>query len=523
MENVNIKINGMPMSVPAGSTIIEACKLAGIDIPTLCYMKDMNEIGACRMCVVEVKGARSLVAACVYPVNEGMEVITNSPKVIESRKTTLELILSTHDRKCLSCSRSGKCELQTLCRELGVEDAARFDGDRPTYDIDATQWLVRDNNKCVLCRRCVAACQDQYAGVIGANARGFDTHIGCAFEQPLNSVACIACGQCIVNCPVGALREKDDTDRVFEALADPEKVVVVQTAPAVRAALGEEFGFEMGTNVEGKMVAALRRLGFDKVFDTDFGADLTIMEEAHEFLDRVQNGGVLPMITSCSPGWIKFCEHYYPDLIPHLSTCKSPQQMQGSMIKSYYAEKAGIDPKDIVVVSVMPCIAKKFETTGIGIEDLVSIGTIGLIKAVSTFDYTKGARFATYASRCIDNEILMTFRAAKKSAGDVYISEPVETDKDGNSLTLMDLIDDGIDIHEQVDTLIKSRQLYRFLGKCLDKREFDVIIYRYGLYGKKPHTQSQTAEHMNISRSYVSRIEKKAIEKLRRMYDTTPL
>ena len=361
MENVNIKINGMPMSVPAGSTIIEACKLAGIDIPTLCYMKDMNEIGACRMCVVEVKGARSLVAACVYPVNEGMEVITNSPKVIESRKTTLELILSTHDRKCLSCSRSGKCELQTLCRELGVEDAARFDGERPTYDIDATQWLVRDNNKCVLCRRCVAACQDQYAGVIGANARGFDTHIGCAFEQPLNSVACIACGQCIVNCPVGALREKDDTDRVFEALADPEKVVVVQTAPAVRAALGEEFGFEMGTNVEGKMVAALRRLGFDKVFDTDFGADLTIMEEAHEFLDRVQNGGVLPMITSCSPGWVKFLEHYYPDLIPHLSTCKSPQTMQGAITKSYWAEKQGIDPKNIVSVSVMPCVAKKFE------------------------------------------------------------------------------------------------------------------------------------------------------------------
>ena len=409
MENVNIKINGMPMSVPAGSTIIEACKLAGIDIPTLCYMKDMNEIGACRMCVVEVKGARSLVAACVYPVNEGMEVITNSPKVIESRKTTLELILSTHDRKCLSCSRSGKCELQTLCRELGVEDAARFDGDRPTYEVDATQWLVRDNNKCVLCRRCVAAGNAQYAGVIGANARGFDTHIGCAFEQPLNSVACIACGQCIVNCPVGALREKDDTDRVFEALADPEKVVVVQTAPAVRAALGEEFGFEMGTNVEGKMVAALRRLGFDKVFDTDFGADLTIMEEAHEFLDRVQNGGVLPMITSCSPGWVKFLEHYYPDLIPHLSTCKSPQTMQGAITKSYWAEKQGIDPKNIVSVSVMPCVAKKFEITrddeagaGEGLQDVdISITTRELASMIERV----GLNFVSLPDEAFDNPL----------------------------------------------------------------------------------------------------------------------
>lgn len=381
MENVNIKLNGMPLSVPAGSTILEAAKTAGIDIPTLCYMKGMNEIGACRMCVVEVKGARSLVASCVYPVNEGMEVFTNTPRVINSRRTTLELLLSTHDKKCLSCSRSGKCELQTLCRELGVEDASRFDGDKPVYKIDETQWLVRDDNKCVLCRRCVAACNDQYVGVIGTNGRGIDTHISCAFEKPLGEVSCMACGQCIVNCPVGALREKDNTAEVFEALADPEKVVVVQTAPAVRAALGEEFGYEMGTNVEGKMVAALRRLGFNKVFDTDFGADLTIMEEATEFLNRVQNGGVLPMITSCSPGWVKFCEHYYPELLSHLSTCKSPQTMFGAILKSYWAEKNGVDPKNIVSVSVMPCTAKKFEITrddedGAGLPDVdISVTT----------------------------------------------------------------------------------------------------------------------------------------------------
>lgn len=363
MEMVNIKINNMPLSVPKGISILEAARMAGIEIPTLCYLKKINEIGACRICMVEVKGARSLVTACVYPVNEGMEIFTNTERVRKSRKTTLELILSTHDRKCLSCVRSGTCELQQLCKEFGVDDEGRFDGANPVHEYDDSAiHMIRDNGKCILCRRCVAACQAQHISVIGANARGFDTHIGSAFERPLDSVACVSCGQCIVNCPTGAIYEKDDTAKVLEAINDPEKFVVVHTAPSIRVTLGECFGMHIGTNVPGKMVAALRRLGFDKVFDTDFGADLTIVEEANEFLGRVQNGGVLPMITSCSPGWIKYCEHYYPDMLDHLSTCKSPQQMSGAIIKTWYAEKMGIDPKDIVVVGIMPCTAKKFET-----------------------------------------------------------------------------------------------------------------------------------------------------------------
>lgn len=363
MEMVNIKINNMPLSVPKGISILEAARTAGIEIPTLCYLKKINEIGACRICMVEVKGARSLVTACVYPVNEGMEIFTNTERVRKSRKMTLELILSTHDRKCLSCVRSGTCELQQLCKEFGVDDETRFDGANPVHEYDDSAiHMIRDNGKCILCRRCVAACQAQHISVIGANARGFDTHIGSAFERPLDSVACVSCGQCIVNCPTGAIYEKDDTAKVLEAINDPEKFVVVHTAPSIRVTLGECFGMHIGTNVQGKMVAALRRLGFDKVFDTDFGADLTIVEEANEFLGRVQNGGVLPMITSCSPGWIKYCEHYYPDMLDHLSTCKSPQQMSGAIIKTWYAEKMGIDPKDIVVVGIMPCTAKKFET-----------------------------------------------------------------------------------------------------------------------------------------------------------------
>lgn len=363
MEMVNIKINNMPLSVPKGISILEAARMAGIEIPTLCYLKKINEIGACRICMVEVKGARSLVTACVYPVNEGMEIFTNTERVRKSRKMTLELILSTHDRKCLSCVRSGTCELQQLCKEFGVDDEGRFDGANPVHEYDDSAiHMIRDNGKCILCRRCVAACQAQHISVIGANARGFDAHIGSAFERPLDSVACVSCGQCIVNCPTGAIYEKDDTAKVLEAINDPEKFVVVHTAPSIRVTLGECFGMHIGTNVQGKMVAALRRLGFDKVFDTDFGADLTIVEEANEFLGRVQNGGVLPMITSCSPGWIKYCEHYYPDMLDHLSTCKSPQQMSGAIIKTWYAEKMGIDPKDIVVVGIMPCTAKKFET-----------------------------------------------------------------------------------------------------------------------------------------------------------------
>ncbi|MFT3951889.1 MAG: NADH-dependent [FeFe] hydrogenase, group A6 [Oscillospiraceae bacterium] len=363
MDMVNVKINGISVQAPKGSTILEAARIAGIEIPTLCFLKNINEIGACRICVVEVKGARSLVASCVYPVNEGMEIFTSTPKVLDSRKKTLQLILSNHDRKCLSCVRSGRCELQTLCKDLGVDDENLYNGTRIKYDIDeSAAHMYRDNNKCILCRRCSAVCEKvQSVGVIGANERGFKTNIASAFESGLGETACISCGQCIAVCPVGAISEKDCTKDVFAAIADPTKTVVVQTAPAVRAALGESFGLPIGTDVEGKMAAALRRLGFDQVFDTDFAADLTIMEEANEFLGRVKNGGKLPMITSCSPGWIKYCEHYFPDMTENLSSCKSPMQMFGATVKTYYAEKMGIDAKDIVVVAVMPCTAKKFE------------------------------------------------------------------------------------------------------------------------------------------------------------------
>ncbi len=385
MENITVKINGTELSVPKGTTVLEAAHMAGIEIPTLCYMKEINEIGACRICVTEVNEGRGfrLVAACVYPCSNNMEILTNSPKVIESRKKTLELILSTHDRKCLSCVRSGNCELQKLCKDYGIEDASVYDGVKNEYEIDnSAAHMYRDNNKCILCRRCVAVCaKTQGIGVIGANERGFKTYIGSAFDMGLGETSCVSCGQCIAVCPVGAISEKDYTKPVLEAIADPSKTVLVQTAPAVRAGLGECFGLPIGTNVEGKMVAALRKLGFDKVFDTDFAADLTIMEEANEFLDRVKNGGVLPMITSCSPGWVKFCEHYFPDMTANLSTCKSPQQMFGATAKTYYAEKMGIDPKDIVMVSIMPCTAKKFE---IGREDQSAAGVPDVDFALTT-------------------------------------------------------------------------------------------------------------------------------------------
>ncbi|MBR3644425.1 MAG: [Parasporobacterium sp.] len=363
MGDITLKINNVEVSAPEGSTILEAARLAQIEIPTLCFLKEINEIGACRMCVVEVKGARSLVTACVYPIAEGMEVFTNTPKVVASRKKTLELLLSNHEKKCLSCVRSESCELQKLCKDYGIEDENKYDGERPQYELDTSAaHMVRDNNKCILCRRCVAACEKtQGIGVIGANERGFKTYIGSVFDFDLADTSCVSCGQCIAACPTGALYEKDDTDKVFAAIADPDKYVVVQTAPAVRAAIAEEFGNPIGTNGEGQMIAALRRLGFDKVFDTNFSADLTIMEEANELIERVQNGGVLPMITSCSPGWVKYCEHYYPDLLDHLSSCKSPQQMFGAITKSYFAEKVGVDKEKIVMVSIMPCTAKKFE------------------------------------------------------------------------------------------------------------------------------------------------------------------
>ena len=383
MENfITLTIDGVKVEVPAGTTVLEAAKKAGINIPTLCYLKDVNAIGACRMCVVNA-GGRALQAACVLPAAEGMVVKTNTPEIREYRKTLLELVLSAHEKKCLTCVRSTNCELQNLCRELGVEGGDAFKGSQNVYDIDdASPSIVRDNNKCILCRRCVATCAKvQQIGVIGAVNRGFITSIESPWNLKLADMACINCGQCITACPVGALYEKDSTKKVWSLLGDESKHVVVQPAPAVRAALGEEFGLPMGTSVTGKMVAALRRLGFDKVFDTDFGADLTIMEEATELLGRIKDGGTLPMITSCSPGWIKYCETYYPDFIPNLSSCKSPHEMLGAVIKTYYAQKAGLDPKDVKVVSVMPCTAKKFEAER---EELAAAGYPDVDEVITT-------------------------------------------------------------------------------------------------------------------------------------------
>ena len=360
---VNLKINGIAVSVPEGSTILQAAKLANVRIPTLCYLKETQCIGSCRMCLVEATGARGLVAACVYPVSEGMEVKTNTPKVRKSRKTSLELILSTHKKKCLSCVRSMNCELQKLALEYNAEED-KFGTDHDLKPIDdLSPSVVRDNSKCIMCTRCVAACEKQTIGVIGPKNRGYSKTIGSPFDVSLAFTSCVNCGQCVVACPVGALSEKSNVADVWGAIVDPTKKVVFFTAPSVRATLGEAFGLPVGTNVEGKMVAAIKQLGDVECFNMDTTADLTIMEEATELLSRLKNGGKTPMFTSCCPGWIKFCEHYYPEFLPNLSTCKSPQEMFSALLKTYYCQKNGIKPENLYVVSVIPCTAKKFEVT----------------------------------------------------------------------------------------------------------------------------------------------------------------
>ncbi|MEW6032437.1 MAG: NADH-dependent [FeFe] hydrogenase, group A6 [Bacillota bacterium] len=362
MALVKLTIDGVPAEVQAGTTILQAAEGLGIRIPTLCYLEGIHEVGACRVCVVEVVGAKALQAACVTPVTEGMTVLTNTPAVRRTRKTTVELLLSNHETDCPTCVRNLNCELQALAESMGIREN-RFLGERTRHEPDTSSWsIVRDPDKCVLCRRCVSVCEKvQGVKAIGPINRGFETVVGPAFGEPLADTICVNCGQCILVCPTGALYEKDSIADVWAALGDPDKHVVVQTAPATRVAVGETYGLPPGSIVTGKMVAGIRRLGFDRVFDTDFTADLTIMEEGHEFIERLTKGGVLPMITSCSPGWIKFIEHFYPDLLPNLSTCKSPQQMFGALAKTYYAQKAGVDPSKIYSVSVMPCTAKKFE------------------------------------------------------------------------------------------------------------------------------------------------------------------
>lgn len=406
MEMVKLTIDGLELEVPKGTTVLEAARKIGINIPSLCYLKDVNCSSSCRVCVVEV-GPR-LIASCTLAAENGMVVKTNTQKVRDARRTVVELLLSNHKRECTSCSRSENCELQTVARDLNVREI-RFEGEKTKMPIDdSSTSVVRDQEKCILCGRCIGACSNvQTVHAIGFAHRGFNTIVSAAYEKPLSETICINCGQCILACPVGALTEKENIKDVWKALADPTKHVVVQTAPAVRVAIGEEFGMPMGSRATGKMTAALRKLGFNNVFDTDFAADLTIMEEGTELLKRLGSGENLPLMTSCCPGWVKFVEHNYPEMLDNLSTCKSPHEMEGAMIKSYFAKKQGIDPKNIVVVSIMPCVAKKFENQReeLSVENLQDVDIVLTTRELAQMIKEAGIDFANLKDEEFDNPL----------------------------------------------------------------------------------------------------------------------
>ncbi|MBQ7153842.1 MAG: iron hydrogenase small subunit [Clostridia bacterium] len=415
MAKVNIKIEGIPYEVEEGLTILEAARQCGYNIPSLCsYNHGECSQGSCRVCLVEVKGARGLVASCVYPVNEGMEIIISSPKAAAARRASVELLLSNHSFKCQQCVKNEYCELLYVAKQTGARED-KFHGEQTptTYD-DLNPSITRDTSKCVLCGRCVARCKNAHGeGILGFENRGFNTIVSPVENRPFSQSPCLLCGQCVTVCPTGALMEKSEIEKVDAAMA-AGKYVVVQTAPAVRAALGEEFGMKIGTPVTGKMVAALRRLGFQKVFDTNFSADLTIMEEATELLGRIKNGGQLPMITSCSPGWINYAEYYYGDLLGHVSSCKSPHEMFGAILKTYYAEKNGIDPKDMFVVSIMPCTAKKFEKEREllkhdGIQDVDAVLTT---RELGRLIKRSGINFTALPDEEFDNDIVGDYTGA---------------------------------------------------------------------------------------------------------------